>query len=130
LFLPNPSPDLTDKVEAVLLSKMSEIADQIRDGVLVIRAAVLLKYRDGVVAWSCPFLDYELIFAKIDATRDWMNLAGRTARTPAAKSTYRKLRQIVRVLTAGYGPRPTKAMLSSLVMTITITGPVCSRWAQ
>jgi hypothetical protein len=27
---------------------MSEITDQIRDGVLVVRAAVLLKYRDGV----------------------------------------------------------------------------------
>jgi len=44
----NSSPDLTDKVEAALLSQMSEIADQIRDNMLVIRAAASLKYRDGL----------------------------------------------------------------------------------
>lgn len=51
----NSSPDLTDKVEAALLSQMSEIADQIRDNMLVIRAAASLKYRDGLsaqAAWS------------------------------------------------------------------------------
>src|SRR5664280_3715912 len=46
--MPNPSPDLTDKVEATLLSQVSEIADQVCDGMLVTSAAVLLKNRDGL----------------------------------------------------------------------------------
>ncbi|MGB6270743.1 MAG: hypothetical protein WBF44_04050, partial [Pseudolabrys sp.] len=33
--MPNPSLDLTDKVEAALLSQVSEIADQVCNGVLV-----------------------------------------------------------------------------------------------
>ena len=41
--VPNRTPDFTDKVEA-FLSQMSEIANQICDGMLVIRGAVLLKY--------------------------------------------------------------------------------------
>jgi len=44
----NPSPDLTDKIEAALLSQVSEIADQICDGMLVTSAAVLLKNHDGL----------------------------------------------------------------------------------
>ena len=46
--MPNPSPDLTDKVEATVLSQVSEIADQVCDGMLVTGAAVPLKYRDGL----------------------------------------------------------------------------------
>src|SRR5665811_191457 len=46
--MPNPSPDLTDKVETALLSQVSEIADQVCDGMLVTGAAVLLKNRDGL----------------------------------------------------------------------------------
>src|ERR1039458_1429143 len=46
--MPNPSPDLTDKVEAALLSQVSEIADQVCDGMLITGAAVLLKNRDGL----------------------------------------------------------------------------------
>jgi hypothetical protein len=46
--MPNPSPDFTDKVEATLLSQVSEIADQVCDGMLVTSAAVPLKYRDGL----------------------------------------------------------------------------------
>ena len=45
--MPNPSPDLIDKVKAALLSQVSEIADQVCDGMLVTGAAVLLKNRDG-----------------------------------------------------------------------------------
>src|SRR5471030_1671185 len=45
--MPNPSPDFTDKVEAALLSQVSEIADQVCDDMLVTSAAVLLKNRDG-----------------------------------------------------------------------------------
>ena len=33
--MPNPSPDLTDKVEAALLSQVSEIADQVCDGMFI-----------------------------------------------------------------------------------------------
>lgn len=39
--MPNSSPDLTDKLEAALLRQMSEIVDQVCDGVLVSGAAVL-----------------------------------------------------------------------------------------
>jgi hypothetical protein len=46
--MPNPSPDLTDKVKAALLSQVSEIANQVCDGMLVAGAAVLLKNRDGL----------------------------------------------------------------------------------
>jgi hypothetical protein len=46
--MPNPSPDLTDKVEAALLSQVSEIADQVCDSMLVTSAAVLLKNCDGL----------------------------------------------------------------------------------
>jgi hypothetical protein len=46
--MPNSSPDLTDKVEAALLSQVSEIADQVCDGMLVTSAAVLLKNSDGL----------------------------------------------------------------------------------
>jgi hypothetical protein len=46
--MPNPSPDLTDKVEPALLSQVSEIADQVCDGMLVTGAAVPLKNRDGL----------------------------------------------------------------------------------
>ena len=42
--MPNPSPDLTDKVEATLLSQVSEIADQVCDGMLVSGAAVCTEY--------------------------------------------------------------------------------------
>src|SRR5665647_1726546 len=46
--MPNPSPDLTDKVETALLSQVSEIADQVCDGMLVTGAAVPLKNRDSL----------------------------------------------------------------------------------
>ena len=46
--VPNPSPDLTDKVKAALLSQVSEIANQVCDSMLVIGAAVPLKNRDGL----------------------------------------------------------------------------------
>jgi hypothetical protein len=46
--MPNSSPDLTDKVEAALLSQMSEIADQACDGILLGGAAVLLESWDGL----------------------------------------------------------------------------------
>src|SRR5450759_2969419 len=46
--MPNPSPDLTDKVEPALLGQMSEIADEVCDGMLVTGAAVPLKNRDGL----------------------------------------------------------------------------------
>src|ERR1035437_10438683 len=46
--MPNPSPDLTDKVKAALLSQVSEIADQVCDGMLVTGAAVPLINRDGL----------------------------------------------------------------------------------
>ena len=44
----NPSPDLTDKVKAAFLSQVSEIANQVCDGMLVAGAAVPLINRDGV----------------------------------------------------------------------------------
>src|SRR6266487_1197728 len=44
----NPSPDLTDKVEAALLSQVSEIASQVCNGMLVTGAAAPLKNRDGL----------------------------------------------------------------------------------
>src|ERR1035437_89062 len=50
--MPNPSLDLTDKVEPALLSQVSEIADQVCDGMFVIGAAVLLKNRDGLCSQS------------------------------------------------------------------------------
>jgi hypothetical protein len=46
--MPNPSLDLTDKVEAALLSQVSEIADQVCDGMFVTSAAVPLKNRGGL----------------------------------------------------------------------------------
>jgi len=46
--VPNPSPDLTDKVKATLLSQVSEIANQVCDSMLVTGAAVPLKNRDGL----------------------------------------------------------------------------------
>jgi len=46
--MPNPSPDLTDKVKAALLSQVSEIANQVCDSMLVTGAAVPLKNRDGL----------------------------------------------------------------------------------
>jgi hypothetical protein len=46
--MPNPSPNLTDKVKATLLSQVSEIANQVCDGMLVAGAAVPLKNRDGL----------------------------------------------------------------------------------
>ena len=46
--MPNPSPDLTDKVEPALLGQMSEIADEVCDGMLVTGAAVPLKNSDGL----------------------------------------------------------------------------------
>jgi hypothetical protein len=42
------SPDLAKKVEAALLGQMSQIADQVCDGMLVTGAAVPLKNRDGL----------------------------------------------------------------------------------
>ena len=70
--MPNSSLNLTDKVEAALLSEVSEIADQVCNRMLVSGAAVLLKNRDGfrdpdnVVCLyrSCFSLDHELFFAK------------------------------------------------------------------
>jgi hypothetical protein len=63
--MPNPSPNLTDKVKATLLSQVSEIANQVCDGMLVTGAAVPLINRDGlrgpgnVVGFigQCSFLD-------------------------------------------------------------------------
>src|SRR5450756_846181 len=46
--MPNPSLDLTDKVEPALLGQMSEIADQVCDGMFITGAAVPLKNRDGL----------------------------------------------------------------------------------
>jgi hypothetical protein len=46
--MPNSSSDLTDEVEPALLSQVSEIADQVCDGMLVTSAAMLLKNRDGL----------------------------------------------------------------------------------
>ena len=46
--MPNSSPDLTDKLEAALLSQMSEISDQVCDGIPLSGAAVLLESRDGL----------------------------------------------------------------------------------
>ena len=46
--VPNAPPYLAEKVEAALLSQVSEIADQVCDGMLVTSAAVLLKNRDGL----------------------------------------------------------------------------------
>ena len=51
----NPSPDLTDKVKATFLSQVSEIANQVCDGMLVAGAAVPLINRDGLggpAMWS------------------------------------------------------------------------------
>lgn len=46
--VPNTPLYLTEKVEAALLSQVSEIADQVCDGMLLTGAAVLLKNRDGL----------------------------------------------------------------------------------
>ena len=46
--MPNPSPDLSEKVKATLLSQVSEIANQVCDGMLVTGAAVPLKNRYGL----------------------------------------------------------------------------------
>jgi hypothetical protein len=46
--MPNPSLDLTDKVEPALLGQMSEIADQVCDGMFITGPAVPLKNRDGL----------------------------------------------------------------------------------
>jgi hypothetical protein len=46
--MPNSSPDLTDKVEAALLSQVSEISDQVCDGIPLSSAAVLLESRAGL----------------------------------------------------------------------------------
>jgi len=70
--MPNSSLNLTDKVEAALLSEVSEIADQVCNRMLVSGAAVLLKNRDGFrdpdnvvrLYRSCFPLDHELFFAK------------------------------------------------------------------
>jgi hypothetical protein len=51
----NPSPDLTDKIKAAFLSQVSEIGNQVCDGMLVAGAAVPLINRDGLGAqamWS------------------------------------------------------------------------------
>jgi hypothetical protein len=45
--MPNPSPVLTDKVKAPFLSQVSEIANQVCDGMLVTGAAAPLINRDG-----------------------------------------------------------------------------------
>jgi hypothetical protein len=44
----NPARNLTDKVKAAFLSQVSEIANQVCDGMLVSGAAVLLINRDGL----------------------------------------------------------------------------------
>jgi hypothetical protein len=44
--MPNPPPNLTDKVKAAFLSQVSEIANQVCDGVLVIGTGVPLINRD------------------------------------------------------------------------------------
>ena len=46
--VPNAPPDLAEKVETALLGQVSEIADQVCDGMLVTGVAVALKYRDGL----------------------------------------------------------------------------------
>jgi hypothetical protein len=46
--MPNPSPDLFDKVKAAFFSQVSEIANQVCDGMLVTGAAVPLINRDGL----------------------------------------------------------------------------------
>jgi hypothetical protein len=44
----NPSPDFTDKVKTAFFSQVSEIANQVCDGMLVTGAAVPLINRDGL----------------------------------------------------------------------------------
>jgi hypothetical protein len=46
--VPDAPLDLADKVEATILSQMTEVADQVCDGMLVSSATVLLKNRDGL----------------------------------------------------------------------------------
>jgi hypothetical protein len=46
--MPNPAPGLTDKVKTALLSQVSEIADQVCDGMFVTGAAVPLKNGDSL----------------------------------------------------------------------------------
>ena len=46
--MPNPSLDLTDKVEAAFLSQVSKIADQVCNGMFITGATVPLKNRDGL----------------------------------------------------------------------------------
>ena len=50
--MPNPSLDLTDKVEAALLSQVSEIADQVCDGMFITGATVPAAH----AMWSALFL--------------------------------------------------------------------------
>jgi hypothetical protein len=46
--MPNPSLDLADKVEAALLSQMSEIADQVCNGMFISGTTVPLKNLNGL----------------------------------------------------------------------------------
>ena len=54
--VPNAPFDLAEKVEATILSQMTEVADQVCDGMLVSGATVLLKNRDGLGGPSGPSL--------------------------------------------------------------------------
>ena len=47
--VPNAPPDVAEKIETALLGQVSEIADQVCDGMLVTSAAVLLKNSDPVI---------------------------------------------------------------------------------
>jgi hypothetical protein len=57
--VPDAPLELAEKVEATILSQMTEVADQVCDGMLVSGATVLLKNRDGlgspcnVIGFSC-----------------------------------------------------------------------------
>jgi hypothetical protein len=46
--MPDAPLDLAEEVEATLLRQVSEVGDQVRDGMLVTSAAVLLKNGDGL----------------------------------------------------------------------------------
>lgn len=50
--MPNSSPDLTDKLEAALLSQMSEIVDQVCDGILVSGRQRCWKATMASAAWA------------------------------------------------------------------------------
>lgn len=58
--MPNPSLDFTDIVEAALLSQVSEIADQVCNGMLVTGAAAPLKNRDASAAQAMWFISHAL----------------------------------------------------------------------